>query len=89
MEWSRIYVDVGSNGEVLAAWVERFTEGGDNQRPAERCTLTSRDCVEFARADLWLLLLDIAIDGPLGYSTRPGWQAPLDARHGPFDLEQF
>jgi hypothetical protein len=89
MEWSRVYVDVGRNGEVLAAWVERFTESGEGQRPAERCTLTAANLVEFAHAELWLLLLDIAIDGPLGYSTRPGWQPPLDAKYGPFDVEQF
>lgn len=89
MEWSRIYVDVARNGDVLAAWVERFTEGGENQRPAERCSFSAADCVEFGAHELWLLLLDIARDGPRGYHTRPGWQPPLDAKHGPFDLEQF
>lgn len=89
MEWSRIYVDVGRDGEVFAAWVERFTQAGTNQSPSERTGLSSPQLVEYQGTQLWLLLLDIARDGPLGYHERLGWQPTLDNEPGPFDVERF
>jgi hypothetical protein len=89
MEWSRIYVDVARNGDVFGAWVERFTEAGTNQAPSERTGLSAPQLVEYQGAHLFLLLLDIAIDGPLGYHERQGWQAQLDGQDGPFDVEKF
>lgn len=89
MPWSRVTVDLAPDGEPLAAWVERFGDGGGNTRPAERLGLTAANLIEFSANDLWSILTDIAVYGPKGWSFPPDWVPAIEDELGPFDQEAF
>jgi hypothetical protein len=89
MPWSRVTVDLAPSGEPLAAWVERFDEGGENTRPASRYGMTAANLVEFTSRDLWAILTDIAMYGAQGWSPQADWQPALFDEIGPFDQEAF
>lgn len=89
MVWSRICVDVGAHGEAIGACVERFHHVGDDEPSLQRTCLSAANLVEFPQGDLWMVLMDLALEGPEGWPTvrEPEQLSWLDL--STFDNEEF